>query len=86
MFDGKYKDIQVSTFTAYDSNGDGVEDAFFGNFLNAGNASMKGAEVEFDSATAQRELVRAERLRQLSRSQAGRRSSTRTTTTSSTRR
>jgi iron complex outermembrane receptor protein len=50
VFDGKYKDIQVSTFTAYDSNGDGVEDAFFGNFLNAGNASMKGAEVEFDSA------------------------------------
>jgi len=50
VFDGKYKDIQVSTFTAYDSNGDGVEDAFFGNFLNAGNASMKGAEVEFDAA------------------------------------
>jgi len=49
VFDGKYKDIQVSTFTAYDSNGDGVEDAFFGNFLNAGNASMKGAEVEFDA-------------------------------------
>jgi len=50
VFDGKYKDIQVSTFTSYDSNGDGVPDAFFGNFLNAGNASMKGAEVEFDSA------------------------------------
>jgi|CXWL01.1.fsa_nt_gi iron complex outermembrane receptor protein len=47
-FYGKYKDIQVSTFTAYDSNGDGVEDAFFGNFLNAGNATMKGAELEFD--------------------------------------
>jgi iron complex outermembrane receptor protein len=51
VFDGKYKDIQVSTFTSYDSNGDGVEDAFFGNFLNAGNASMKGAEVEFDSSS-----------------------------------
>jgi iron complex outermembrane receptor protein len=52
VFDGKYKDIQVSTFTAYDSNGDGVEDAFFGNFLNAGNATMKGAEVEFDASSA----------------------------------
>ena len=51
VFDGKYKDIQVSTFTAYDSNGDGVEDAFFGNFLNAGSATMRGAEVEFDSTS-----------------------------------
>jgi iron complex outermembrane recepter protein len=48
-FHGKYKDIQVSTFTAYDSNNDGVEDAFFGNFINAGNATMNGVEVEFDA-------------------------------------
>jgi iron complex outermembrane receptor protein len=48
IFHGKYEDIQVSTFTAYDSNNDGVEDAFFGNFLNAGSATMNGAEVEFD--------------------------------------
>lgn len=47
-FYGKYDDIQVSTFTAYDSNGDGTQDAFFGNFLNAGSATMKGVEVEFD--------------------------------------
>ena len=47
-FYGDYKDIQVSTFTAYDSNGDGVDDAFFGDFLNAGNATLKGLEVEFD--------------------------------------
>ncbi|MCB1009184.1 MAG: TonB-dependent receptor, partial [Acidobacteria bacterium] len=45
---GKYKDVQVSTFTAYDSDGDGVEDAFFGNFLNAGKATTKGVELEFD--------------------------------------
>ncbi|HEX6099300.1 MAG TPA: TonB-dependent receptor [Thermoanaerobaculia bacterium] len=51
-FYGKYKDIQVSTFTAFDSNGDGVEDSFFGNFLNAGNATMKGIEVEFDQSFA----------------------------------
>ena len=48
VFYGKYKDIQVSTFTAYDSNGDGVDDAFFGNFVNAGDATMKGVEVEYD--------------------------------------
>lgn len=47
-FYGEYKDVQVSTFTAYDSDGDGVEDAFFGNFINAGSATMKGLEVEFD--------------------------------------
>jgi iron complex outermembrane receptor protein len=48
LFYGKYKDIQVSTFTSFDANGDGVEESFFGNFLNAGNATMKGVEVEFD--------------------------------------
>ncbi|HEX6084623.1 MAG TPA: TonB-dependent receptor [Thermoanaerobaculia bacterium] len=48
VFHGNYQDIQVSTFTAYDSNNDGVEDSFFGNFLNAGNATMNGVEVEFD--------------------------------------
>ena len=47
-FYGEYKDIQVSTFTAYDSNGDGVDDAFFGDFLNAGDATLEGLEVEFD--------------------------------------
>ena len=50
LFNGKYEDVQVSTFTAYDSNADGVDDAFFGNFLNAGNATMRGAEVEFDAS------------------------------------
>jgi iron complex outermembrane receptor protein len=50
VFHGKYKDIQVSTFTAYDANGDGVEESFFGNFLNAGNATMDGVEVEFDKS------------------------------------
>lgn len=50
-FYGKYDDIQVSTFTAYDSNGDGTQDAFFGNFLNAGSATLKGLEVEFDWAS-----------------------------------
>ncbi|HYC90200.1 MAG TPA: TonB-dependent receptor [Thermoanaerobaculia bacterium] len=51
-FHGKYKDIQVSTFTAFDANGDGVEESFFGNFLNAGNATMNGVELEFDHQPA----------------------------------
>jgi iron complex outermembrane receptor protein len=48
MFWGDYTDIQVSTFTAYDADGDGVDDSFFGNFLNAGDATLKGLELEFD--------------------------------------
>ena len=48
VFHGLYEDIQVSTFTAFDANNDGIEESFFGNFLNAGSATMNGAEVEFD--------------------------------------
>ena len=47
-FTGDYTDIQVSTFTSFDSDGDGMDDAFFGNFLNAGDATMSGLEIEFD--------------------------------------
>jgi len=43
-FYGDYKDVQVSTFTT-------VNGAFFGRFLNAGNATMKGLEVEFDASS-----------------------------------
>jgi iron complex outermembrane receptor protein len=48
VFYGDYSDIQVSTFTSFDSDGDGVDDAFFGNFVNAGDATNKGFELEFD--------------------------------------
>ena len=51
LFYGDYSDIQVSTFTSYDSDGDGVDDAFFGNFLNAGDATIKGAELEWNWAS-----------------------------------
>jgi iron complex outermembrane receptor protein len=51
VFYGDYTDIQVSTFTSYDSNGDGVDDAFFGNFLNAGDATVQGLEVEYAFAS-----------------------------------
>jgi len=47
-FYGDYTDIQVSTFTSYDSDGDGTDDAFFGNFLNAGDATIKGFELEYN--------------------------------------
>ncbi|RMF75036.1 MAG: TonB-dependent receptor [Acidobacteria bacterium] len=47
VFWGDYTDVQVSTFTDYDSDGDGTNDSFFGDFLNAGDATLKGVEVEF---------------------------------------
>ncbi len=46
-FHNKYKDIQLSVFTAYDSNGDGIDDAFFGDFTNAGKGTVNGLEVEY---------------------------------------
>ncbi len=46
-FHNKYEDIQLSVFTAYDSNGDGVDDAFFGDFTNAGKGTVNGLEVEY---------------------------------------
>jgi iron complex outermembrane receptor protein len=51
VFYGDYTDIQVSTFTSYDSDGDGEDDAFFGNFLNAGDATVKGVELEYNWAS-----------------------------------
>jgi len=47
LFFADYEDVQVSTFTDFDSDGDGENDAFFGNFLNAGAATISGIEVEF---------------------------------------
>ncbi|MFN9968107.1 MAG: TonB-dependent receptor [Lysobacteraceae bacterium] len=46
-FHNKYKDIQLSVFTAYDSNGDGTDDAFFGDFTNAGRGTIGGVEAEY---------------------------------------
>jgi len=51
IFYGDYTDVQVSTFTAYDADGDGVDDSFFGDFLNAGDATIKGLEVEYNWAS-----------------------------------
>ena len=46
-FHNKYEDIQLSVFTSYDSNGDGTNDAFFGDFTNAGKGTVQGLEVEY---------------------------------------
>ena len=46
-FHNKYDDIQLSIFTAFDSNGDGTEDAFFGDFTNAGSGTVNGFELEY---------------------------------------
>lgn len=51
IFYGNYDDVQVSTFTSYDSDGDGEDDSFYGDFLNAGNATVKGVEVEYNWAS-----------------------------------
>jgi iron complex outermembrane recepter protein len=47
VFYNDYQDIQLSVFSAYDSNGDGEDDAFFGDFTNAGEATVNGVETEF---------------------------------------
>jgi iron complex outermembrane receptor protein len=46
-FYNKYEDIQLSVFTAFDSNGDGTNDSFFGDFTNAGKGTVAGVEVEY---------------------------------------
>ncbi|MBB5206821.1 TonB-dependent receptor [Chiayiivirga flava] len=45
-FNNDYKDIQLSVFTSFDSNGDGIDDAFFGDFTNAGAGTIEGYELE----------------------------------------
>ncbi|MBV8035646.1 TonB-dependent receptor [Roseateles sp.] len=45
LFYNKYKNVQLSVFTSYtDANG---QPAFFGDFTNAGKATVSGAELEF---------------------------------------
>ncbi|KGM57251.1 TonB-dependent receptor [Lysobacter arseniciresistens ZS79] len=46
-FHNKYEDIQLSVFTAYDGDGDGTEESFFGDFTNAGSGTVNGLEVEY---------------------------------------
>ncbi|HEY1132562.1 MAG TPA: TonB-dependent receptor [Roseateles sp.] len=45
LFHNKYKNVQLSVFTSYiGANG---QPAFFGDFTNAGKATINGAELEF---------------------------------------
>jgi len=46
-FHNKYKDIQLSVFTSFDSDGNGTLDSFFGDFTNAGAGTVNGLEVEY---------------------------------------
>lgn len=56
-FHNKYEDIQLSVFTAYDSNGDGTDDAFFGDFTNAGSGTVNGFEVEYQWLPSEHWLI-----------------------------
>ncbi len=56
-FHNKYKDIQLSVFTGIDTNGDGVDDAFFGDFTNAGAGTVNGLEVEYQYLPTQHWLI-----------------------------
>ena len=46
-FHNQYEDIQLSVFTSFDSDGDGTNDAFFGDFTNAGAGTVDGVEAEY---------------------------------------
>ncbi|MBW3549760.1 MAG: TonB-dependent receptor, partial [Proteobacteria bacterium] len=56
-FHNKYEDIQLSVFTSFDSNGDGTNDAFFGDFTNAGSGTVNGLEVEYQWLPTQHWLI-----------------------------
>ena len=53
-FHEDYRDIQLSVFSAYDSNGDGVDDAFFGDFTNAARGEIDGLELELTARLGER--------------------------------
>ena len=56
-FHNKYKDIQLSVFTGIDTNGDGTNDAFFGDFTNAGAGTINGLEIEDQYLPSQHWLI-----------------------------
>lgn len=56
-FHNKYKDIQLSVFTGIDTNGDGIDDAFFGDFTNAGAGTVNGLEFEYQYLPTQHWLI-----------------------------
>ncbi|MEZ5485983.1 MAG: TonB-dependent receptor [Lysobacteraceae bacterium] len=57
LFYNKYEDIQLSVFTAYDSDGNGTDDAFFGDFTNAGKGTATGFELEWQFRPTENWLI-----------------------------
>lgn len=51
LFHNKYKDVQLSVFTSIIVNG---VQSFFGDFTNAGRATIRGAEAEFAANLSER--------------------------------
>ncbi|MDN3640941.1 TonB-dependent receptor [Simiduia curdlanivorans] len=47
FFHSDYRDIQLSIFTGVDTDNDGINDSFFGDFTNAGKGEIRGVEVEY---------------------------------------
>ncbi len=56
-FHNQYEDIQLSVFTSFDSDGDGTNDAFFGDFTNAGAGTVDGVEAEYQWLPASNWLI-----------------------------
>ena len=56
-FYNDYKDIQLSIFTGIDTNGDGVDDGFFGDFTNAGAGTVQGFEAEYQWLPSEHWLI-----------------------------
>jgi len=46
LFHSKYKDVQIPGSLPIDRDGDGVNDGFVGTVTNAGQATIKGIEIE----------------------------------------
>ncbi|MEJ7805609.1 MAG: TonB-dependent receptor [Telluria sp.] len=46
LFKSDYKDVQIPSSVAIDTNGDGIDDSFAGITTNAGAADIKGIEIE----------------------------------------
>ena len=50
-FHNDYRDLQLNVFVNIDTDGDGIADAPFGDFRNAGAATIDGAELELAAQT-----------------------------------
>jgi len=51
LFHNDYRDLQLSVGVLVDTDGDGIKDTSFGDFKNAGAATIDGAELELAART-----------------------------------